>query len=135
MVSPAAFDPGHETYVNLATFRRDGREVRTPIWIAGTGGRYVAFSEGSAGKVKRLRNNGRARLAACNARGAVRSDWIEARGRILADPDEIDEAHRLLRAKYRWQMGIGDLFSKLTGRYGRRAWLEVSTSTPEGEDR
>lgn len=122
-----AFDPGLETYVSLATFRRDGREVRTPIWIAGRDGRYFAFSEGNAGKVKRIRNNGRARLAACNARGVVRGDWIEARGRILSEPVEIDEAYRVLRAKYRWQMRIGDFVSKLSGRYDRRALLELST--------
>lgn len=121
------FDPGREAYVNLATFRRDGREVRTPIWIAGRDGRYFAFSEGSAGKVKRIRNNGRARLAACNARGAVSGDWIDARGRVLSEPGEIDEAYRALRAKYGWQMRLGDVLSRLTGRYGRRALLEITT--------
>ena len=127
MTTNALFDPGLEAYVSLATFRRDGREVRTPIWIAGRGGRYFAFSEGGAGKVKRLRNNGRARLAPCNARGVVSGDWIDARGRILSEPAEIDEAHRALRAKYGWQMRLGDFFSKLAGRYDRRAFLEITT--------
>lgn len=122
-----ALDPGREAYVSLATFRRDGREVRTPIWIAGSDGRYFAFSEDSAGKVKRIRNNGRARLAACNARGVVRGDWIDARGRVLSEPGEIGEAYRALRAKYRWQMRLGDFFSKLSGRYERRALLEITT--------
>ena len=126
-MSTEAFDPGREVYVNLATFRRDGREVRTPIWIAGSDGRYFAFSEGSAGKVKRIRNNGRARLAACNARGVVSGDWIDARGRVLSEPGEIDEAYRALRTKYSWQMRLGDFFSKLSGRYDRRALLEITT--------
>ena len=122
-----AFDPGREAYVNLATFRRGGREVRTPIWIAGCDGRYFAFSEGSAGKVKRIRNNGRVRLVACNARGVVRGDWIDARARVLSEPDEIDAAYRALRTKYGWQMRLGDFFSKLLGRYGRRVLLEITT--------
>lgn len=121
------FDPGREPYVSLATFRRDGREVRTAIWIAGGDGRYFAFSEGNAGKVKRLRNDGRARLAACNARGVERGEWIDARGRILSERGEIDEAHRALRAKYGWQMRLGDFISKLSGRYPRRAYLEITT--------
>ena len=56
-------------YVSLATFRRNGREVRTPVWLAKVDVRYYLFSEGKAGKVKRIRANGRARLAACDLRG------------------------------------------------------------------
>jgi uncharacterized protein len=30
-----------------------------------------------------------------------------------------------LRAKYGWQMRLGDLFSRLAGRINRRAWIEI----------
>ena len=116
---------GRQRYVNLASFRRDGREVRTPVWIAGEGRRHFVFSEARAGKVKRIRANGRARLAACDVRGKVRSGWIGARARVLADPREIEEAYAALRSKYGWQMRAADLLSKLSGRYERRALLEV----------
>ena len=43
------FDPASEHYVSLATFRRNGREVRTPVWIAELGGRYYLFSESNSG--------------------------------------------------------------------------------------
>ncbi len=119
------FDPGTETYVSLATFRRDGREVRTPIWIAEAGGRYYGFSEGDAGKVKRIRATRRVRLAACSARGKVRGAWLSGRGRIVAEPALIDRAYSALHRKYGLLMRIGDFFSKLTGRYGRRAILEI----------
>ena len=46
------FNPAIETYVNLATYRKDGREVRTPVWLAGDNGEYYVFSESKAGKVK-----------------------------------------------------------------------------------
>lgn len=41
-------------YVNLATFRRDGREVRTPVWMAEAAGRHFVFTARSLGKIKRL---------------------------------------------------------------------------------
>ena len=44
------FNPAVETYVNLATYRKDGREVRTPVWLAGDNGEYYVFSESKAGK-------------------------------------------------------------------------------------
>jgi len=119
------FDPSAESYVSLATFRRNGREVRTPVWIAGGGGRYFAFSEGDAGKVKRIRVNPRVRLAACSARGAIASDWLEGRASIAREPEEIRRAYEALHRKYGWQMKLADIFSKLTGRYPKRAILAI----------
>ena len=110
-------------YVSLATFRRTGAEVRTPVWLAGEGATFYAFSEGAAGKVKRIRANGRARMAACTFGGRVTSGWVDARARILKEPHEISSAYRALYRKYGWRVGIADAFSKLTGRYGRRAVL------------
>ena len=112
--------------MSLATYRRDGREVRTPVWLAESDGRYYLFSEGGAGKVKRIRANGRARLAACGYRGAVKSEWLDARGRIVNEPEVIARAYASLRKKYGWQMGIGDFFSKLSGRYAKRAIIELA---------
>ena len=122
-----ACDPARDRYVSLATFRRDGREVRTPVWIAGEAGRYYVFSEGDAGKVKRIRANGRARVAACSATGRLQSEWSEARARVVGDRAEIATAYRHLHRKYGWQMALGDFFAKLSGRYVRRAILEIRT--------
>ena len=130
------FDPASESYVSLATFRRSGVEVRTPVWIAGSGDRFYVFSEGDAGKVKRIRANGRVRLAACNMRGAVSSEWLDGRGRVVGDGETIERAYRALRQKYGWQMRVADLLSRLTGRYGRRAILELDLRpAAEGADR
>jgi hypothetical protein len=122
-VSDRPFDPATERYVCLATYRRNGREVRTPVWLAESDGRFCLFGEGKAGKVNRIRANGRSRLAACDFRGRVSSDWMEASGRIVSDADQIESAYAALRRKYGWQMRIGDFFSKLSGRYDKRAIL------------
>jgi PPOX class probable F420-dependent enzyme len=130
-MSERPFDPATERYVNLATFRRNGREVRTPVWIAAAGGRCYAFSEGAAGKVKRIRANGRARLAACDFRGRVSGDWVEGRARIVSEPEVIERAYGALRRKYGWQMRAADFLSRLSGRYEKRAILEIEL-TPKG---
>ena len=49
-------------YVNLATFRRTGARVATPVWAAAAGDKLYIFTEGDAGKVKRLRNSPRAQV-------------------------------------------------------------------------
>jgi PPOX class probable F420-dependent enzyme len=126
MSSPRAFDPAVARYVNLATFRRNGAEVRTPVWIAGEGERFYVFSAGDAGKVKRVRATGRVRLAACDVRGRVQSDWIEGTARVVTEPAQIDTALRALRRKYGWQMRFTDWLARLSGRFHRRAYLEIT---------
>ena len=46
------FEPATEKYVSLATYRRNGIEVKTPVWIAELAGRYYVFSAGDAGKIR-----------------------------------------------------------------------------------
>jgi PPOX class probable F420-dependent enzyme len=115
-----------EAYISLATFRRDGRSVRTPVWFARDGERLYVFTEGDAGKVKRLRNGSRAQVAACSVSGRVRGDWLDAHGRVVDDPGTEVRAYAALRAKYGWQMWAVDLFSRLAGRIEGRVILEIA---------
>lgn len=112
-------------YLSLATFRRAGGEVRTPVWFATAGGRLYVFTGGESGKVKRLRHSPRARVAPCDVRGNLRGRWQDATARLLADPGSIDRARAALREKYGWQMLMADLFAWLGRRLHRRAWIEI----------
>jgi uncharacterized protein len=116
----------NEKYLSLATFRRDGRAVETAIWFANDGGSLVAFTAGDSGKVKRIRNSGRARIAACDVRGRVHGDWREARAELVRDSAAIHRALAALRAKYGLQMAISDALSRLSGRYAKRAYLRIT---------
>ncbi len=112
-------------YMILATFRRSGVEVRTPVWFAAVDGKIYLFSAGESGKVKRVRHSPRARVAPSDMRGRVRGAWGDAAARIVTEPGLIARARAALRAKYGGQMWLGDLFSRLTGRIQRRAWIEI----------
>jgi PPOX class probable F420-dependent enzyme len=118
-------DLGRERYVNLATFRRDGREVRTPVWIAPAGGKLYVYTNVTSGKVKRIRNGERVRLAPCDMRGGLRGDWTDARARMLDGAHAIDEGLRAVERKYGWQMTLALLASRLTGRYAQRGCIEI----------
>jgi PPOX class probable F420-dependent enzyme len=119
------FDPATEKYVSLATYRQNGIEVKTPVWISKVAGRYYVFSAGEAGKVKRIRVTPRVRLAACDVRGNVRSAWIDARARIVLDPQLIAEVRKALRSKYGLLMRLTDAIAAMTGRIRRRAYIEI----------
>jgi len=117
-----------EPYINLETFKRDGNGVKTPVWAAPLDGKLVVMSAGDAFKVKRLRRNAQARVAACDFRGNVRGPWLEATGRILEREEDVTRAHAALRSKYGWQMALGDFFARITGRLEKRAYLEISVA-------
>ena len=124
-MQPAASLEPHR-YLSLATFRRNGAEVRTPVWFATVDGRLYAFTAGDSGKVKRLRASSRARVAPCDARGRVTGAWRDAVARLVGDAGAIGRAHAALRAKYGWQVRGLDLLSRLTGRLRSRAWVEIT---------
>ncbi len=112
-------------YFSLATFRRNGDAVETPVWFAPDGEVFYVFSAGDAGKVKRLRNSAKARVAECDGRGRLLGDWIDAEARLLEEPAEVKKALDALRRKYGWQMLVTDWLSALTGRFRRRQYIAV----------
>jgi PPOX class probable F420-dependent enzyme len=116
---------GSESYVSLVSFRRDGREVATPVWIAPLGEHLYVFTERSAGKVKRLKNNARVRLAPCDVRGSLRGDYTEGRARLVDDSTREAEIYAAFDRKYGWQMRLVNLGSRLAGRIAGRAVLEI----------
>jgi PPOX class probable F420-dependent enzyme len=115
-----------EAYINLATFRRNGTAVETPVWFAMLGGKLYVVTDGTSAKVKRTRATKRVRLAPCNVWGGVTGDWIDGTGRVLKEGRLIERAHAALEKKYGWQMWLLDTVSRLFGRIGRRAYLELS---------
>jgi PPOX class probable F420-dependent enzyme len=126
MTEPAVSELDRHRYLSLATFRRAGTEVSTPVWFAALDGKLHVFTAGDSGKVKRLRHTSRVRVAPCDARGAVRPPWRDGVARIVTDPASIARAHAAVRAKYGWQVRLLDLFSRLSGRIRRRAWIEIA---------
>ena len=114
---------GAMRYVSLATFRKSGAAVRTPVWIAAADGKLYVYSEGKAGKVKRIRVNGRAQFAESDMRGKLLGDFVDASGRIVSDNAERERAFTALKAKYGWQMSIANLLSRISGKFTKRTVL------------
>ena len=62
-------NPATTRYVNLTTYRRDGRSVTTPVAVVAWGERLYVGTWRDSGKCKRIRAKGRVRLVPCDARG------------------------------------------------------------------
>ncbi|HEY6330788.1 MAG TPA: PPOX class F420-dependent oxidoreductase [Blastocatellia bacterium] len=105
----------NQKYLNIESFRRDGRAVRTPVWFAQSGERLYIYSLADAGKVKRIRNNPRVRVVPCDARGKVKGEWVEATARIESGAGE-ELGNKALDEKYGWLKQVGNFFSRLRGK-------------------
>ena len=104
-----------QRYLNLESVKRDGTPVQTPVWFAEAYSVLYVYTLANAGKVKRIRRNPRIRLAPCTMRGTVIGPWVEAEATIV-DATTAAHGHALLRHKYGWIKGIGDVFSRLLHR-------------------
>jgi hypothetical protein len=98
-------------YLNLETYRKDGRAVRTPLWFAEADGLLYVYTLADSGKVKRIRRNGRVRIVPSDLRGTPKGEWIEAEAELLTG-ERAASGDRLLSQKYVGKR-IGDLFRKL----------------------
>ena len=88
-------------YINLETFKKDGTKVITPVWVAQHNNSLVVTTSKNAGKVKRIRNNGKAIIYTTNQSGSKRlSEELEVQGSILIDEDLKTEAVTILKKKY-----------------------------------
>jgi uncharacterized protein len=125
MPAPDVAGLDRHRYMSLATFRNNGAEVATPVWFAAAAGKLYVFTAEQSGKVKRLRNSPRARVAPSDARGRLRGEWLDGTARVVTDPRPVENARAAFRAKYGWQMRVTDLLSRLAGRINHRAWLEI----------
>jgi PPOX class probable F420-dependent enzyme len=105
---------GHK-YLNLESVKRDGTPVQTPVWFAEDQGVLYVYTLANAGKVKRIRHNPRIRIAPCTMRGTVIGPWVAAEATIV-DATIAAHGHALLRHKYGWMKGVGDLYSRLMHR-------------------
>ena len=112
-------------YMSLATRKKSGEFVATPVWFAPDGDSYYVFSAGDAGKVKRLRNFSESRIAPCTVTGKLTGGWIDTHAFVLESHQDQNRALKALHRKYRWQMGFTDFLSTLSGKKKKRAYIRV----------
>ena len=116
-----------QKYLSLESYRKDGRAVATPVWFAEEAGVFYIYSLADAGKVKRIRNTPRVRIAPCDVRGKLKGPSVDAEAHIL-DASGEEYGHTLLNQKYGLLKRIGDFFSRLRSR--KRAVIAIRPAAP-----
>jgi PPOX class probable F420-dependent enzyme len=103
----------HQQYLNLETFRKSGQGVKTPVWFVEDEGVLFIRTDGTSGKVKRIRNNHHVKIAPCKMDGVLLGEWINASASLVNDPAIDQKVDRMLSGKYgllKFLFGLGSLF-------------------------
>lgn len=119
-------DIGNPTYIALETFRKSGEAVATPVWVVEEDGKLYVWTLDGSGKVKRIRNNPRVRIAVSDSRGKTKSDWVEAQARVLDDPAEEAKQRKRIASKYGLFFRLFDLMSKFSSNKAAHVSVEIS---------
>jgi PPOX class probable F420-dependent enzyme len=88
-----------EKYLNLETYRKNGRAVRTPVWFVESDGTLYVRTSDDTGKYKRIRNNPSVQIAPCDMRGKVKGKWVKGEARIANEEEKL-KAFKMLEKKY-----------------------------------
>ena len=88
-----------QRYISLATFRKTGVPVYTPVWFAEENDKLYFMTNSKLGKVKRIRNNPQVKIAPCTMGGKITGPEFPATARILPVEDAA-RIRRAINAKY-----------------------------------
>jgi len=112
----------NQQFLSLETFRKNGQGVPTPVWFAEDQGVLYVRTMDNSGKVKRIRNNSRVRVAPCDARGGLLGDWLE--GQASLPGDQVTEVHvnQLFNRKYGFTKTLFDGLNILR----RTKWVTIA---------
>ena len=114
-----AADLDSAKYVSFVTYKKDGTPVAAPVWVVPFQGGYAFTTDPDSFKIKRLRNDARATLTVCNARGKmVEGAVVHIGAAVVLDEDDAEEVARLISKKYvigTKLLGIYSFVKKLKG--------------------
>ena len=109
----------------LKTFRKNGDAVATPVWFASENGKLYITTANTTGKVKRIKNNGRATMTPSDQRGRIVGDGKEVEGTARIVPEgEYAHANTVLLRKYKLMYRMFDMLGFFTRR--KSTYIEIS---------
>jgi PPOX class probable F420-dependent enzyme len=101
-----------QKYINLETFRKNGKGVKTPVWFAQNENAFYVWTQADSGKAKRIRRDGQVRIVPSTVSGEPLGAWVAARATADTSPPAIQNVKQLMRNKY----GLAFILFYLAGR-------------------
>jgi uncharacterized protein len=111
-----------QRFVSLTTYRNNGEQVATPVWIGRDGDAVFVMTPASSFKVKRLRRDPRVRLVPSSRGGRVRTgeEPVDSVAQIVEDAAEVARLRAVLQHKYGLEFRLATAVERLTAKQERR---------------
>ena len=90
----------NQKYINLETFRKSGVGVKTPVWFVQDRDVFYVWTQADSWKAKRIRNNGKVKLAPSTASGEPVGEWVDAHATTNESDFALNFTKALMRKKY-----------------------------------
>ena len=103
-----------EKYISLETYRKNNQIVKTPVMFVIKENLIVIITRDQTGKVKRIRNNQKVKIATCSIRGKTSMSSISGTAQILTD-EKTKEAVKLRDKKYGFFSKISRMVTRNKG--------------------
>jgi PPOX class probable F420-dependent enzyme len=103
-----------EKYISLETYRKNNQAVRTPVWFVIKNNLIIIVTRDQTGKIKRLRNNQKVKIATCSIKGKTSMSMIPGTAQILT-AEETTKAVKLRDKKYWFFSRVAKFLTKGKG--------------------
>ncbi|MFD4261179.1 PPOX class F420-dependent oxidoreductase [Streptomyces sp. NPDC058534] len=90
---------GAGKYLLVTTYRKNGTQVATPVWVVRDGDGLGVWTAADSWKVKRVRNRADVLIGPCDVRGRPTGDQVPGTAEIC-DPATTARYRKLLARKY-----------------------------------
>ena len=103
----------NQQFLTIETFRKNGQGVKTPVWFAQEGETLRVWTESGSGKAKRIRRDGRVRIAPSSGSGQPLGAWGDAHAVADASPEAVAHVVQLFKKKYGLMFSVFGLLGKM----------------------
>ena len=103
-----------EKCISIETYRKNNEPVKTPVWFVIKNNLIYVLTRNKTGKIKRLRNNQKVKIATCSYKGKIIGNWREGTATILTD-EQTKEVAKWRNKKYGFMAKVAQFFSKSKG--------------------
>ena len=105
-----------QKYLSLETYKRDDTPIQTPVWFVIDNDQLYITTKETTGKVKRLRNNQKARIAVCSMKGDIKSNWVDVGLEKIPEESNVEKIVKLRKKKYGFSARLVSMFTSQKGK-------------------
>ena len=103
-------------YINLETYRKSGKPVRTPVWFVLFDDLIYVITREKTGKVRRIKNRHDIKIAPCTFSGKPIGAWVLGQANFVKN-EEAQKAIHLRKKKYGVMAKIANFFTSQKGNF------------------